>query len=85
MGFDAVSRSGLLGALLLSVGGLGLGLEQATVDLAQRDRERLLLDVGVEERTDVLEQALAELRVVGVDLARAWRSRGRARTSSPPC
>src|SRR4051812_41453663 len=43
--------------------------EQAAVDLAQRDRQRLLLHAGLDERADVLEQALAELRVVGVDLA----------------
>src|SRR6478735_2002763 len=42
--------------------------EQVVVDLAQGDRERLLLDMGVHERADVLEQALTELRVVGVDL-----------------
>src|SRR6476469_8925473 len=62
-------------------GGLGRGLlggqlgrvdvlagQQVFVDLAQRDRERLLLDVGVDERADVLQEALAELGVVGVDL-----------------
>ena len=62
-------------------GGLGRGLlggqlgrvdvlagQQVVVDLAERDRERLLLDVGVDERADVLQQALAELGVVGVDL-----------------
>ena len=42
--------------------------EQVVADLAQRDRERLLLDVGVDQRADVLQQALAELGVVGVDL-----------------
>src|SRR5881392_5106 len=47
----------------------GLGRQQTGVDLAQGDRERLLVDVGVDERTDVLEEALAELRVVRVDLA----------------
>src|SRR3954468_4108888 len=62
-------------------GGLGRGLlggqlgrvdvlagQQVVVDLAERDRERLLLHVGVHERADVLQQALAELGVVGVDL-----------------
>ena len=48
-----------------------LGGEQAGVDLAQRDRERLLLRGGLHQRADVLEQALAELAVVGVDLAGA--------------
>src|SRR4051794_13239570 len=42
--------------------------QQVLADLAQRDRERLLLDVGLHQRADVLEQAFAELRVVGVDL-----------------
>ena len=41
----------------------------AGVDLAQGDRQRLLLHVGLDQRADVLEQALAELGVVGVDLA----------------
>src|SRR3954452_14717755 len=47
----------------------GLGRQQTRVDLAQGDRERLLVDVGVHQRTDVLKQALTELRVVRVDLA----------------
>src|SRR6478609_63626 len=42
--------------------------QQVLVDLAERDREGLLLDVRVHERADVLQQALAELGVVGVDL-----------------
>src|SRR6185312_8027125 len=45
--------------------------QQALVDLAQGHRQRLLLHVGLDERADVLQQALAELRVVGVDLAGA--------------
>ena len=44
--------------------------EQALVDLAQRDRQRLLLHVGLDQRADVLQQALAELGVVRVDLPR---------------
>src|SRR3569833_811690 len=52
-----------LGLLTLGV------LEQATVDLAQRDRERLLARTRLDERADVLEQALAQLGVVDVDLA----------------
>src|SRR4051794_35965043 len=52
-----------LGLLTLGV------LEQATVDLAQRDRERLLARARLDERADVLEQALAQLGVVVVDLA----------------
>src|SRR3954463_2280305 len=55
--------------------GFGLGVDvldsqQIGVDLAQRDRQGLLLDTGLEERSDVLEQTFAELGVVGVDLAR---------------
>src|SRR5688572_29159472 len=58
----------------LSGGGLGGGVDvlagqEVVVDLAERDRERLLLHVGVDERADVLEEPLAELGVVGVDLA----------------
>src|SRR5918993_204986 len=58
----------------LSSSGLGGGVDvlagqEVVVDLAERDRERLLLHVGVDERADVLEEALAELGVVGVDLA----------------
>src|SRR3954468_13513921 len=45
--------------------------QQALVDLAERDRERLLLRCGVDQGADVLQQALGELAVVGVDLAGA--------------
>src|SRR5260370_40775401 len=45
-----------------------LRAHQSLADLAQRDRERLLLNAGLDQRADVLEQALAELGVVGVDL-----------------
>ena len=45
-----------------------LELDQVGVDLAQRDGQRLLLRRGLDQRADVLEQALAELAVVGVDL-----------------
>ena len=48
-----------------------LGGQQAAVDLAQGDRQRLLLRGGLHQRADVLQQALAELAVVGVDLAGA--------------
>ncbi len=44
--------------------------QQAGVDLTQCDRQRLLLRAGrLHQRSDVLQQALAQLRVVGVDLA----------------
>src|SRR3954451_10314164 len=46
-----------------------LETEQGLVHLTERHRQRLLLDVGRDERPDVLEQALPELAVVGVDLA----------------
>src|SRR4051812_781363 len=50
-----------------------LEAEQGVVDLAQRHRQRLLLHMGRDERADVLEEALAELAVVGVDLTGALR------------
>jgi len=50
-----------------------LDLQHALAGLAQGDRQRLLLHAGLDKRPDVLEQALAELRVVGVDLARPLR------------
>src|SRR4051794_28490095 len=49
---------------------LALGvLEQPGVDLTHGHRQRLLARAGLDERADVLEQALAELGVVVVDLA----------------
>src|SRR5580658_996251 len=51
----------------------GLDAEQPLLDLPQRDRQRLLLASGLHQRTDVLEQALTELRVIGVDLPCALR------------
>src|SRR5580765_6944750 len=67
------------GLLRLLLGGeLGrvdvLAGQQVVVDLAQRDRQRLLLHVGVHEGADVLQEALTELGVVGVDLARTLRA-----------
>src|SRR5215468_3160655 len=62
----AIGGPGLLGLGLLH-------LEQPLAGLAQRDRQRLLLDAGLDQRADILEQPLAELRVVGVDLARPLR------------
>src|ERR1700742_672730 len=50
-----------------------LDREQPVADLAQRDRQRLLLDPGLDQRAHVLQQALAELGVVSVDLARPLR------------
>src|SRR3954471_159291 len=48
-----------------------LGGQQAGVDLTHGDAERLLLRGGLDQGTDVLEEALTELAVVGVDLAGA--------------
>src|SRR3954470_24487843 len=46
-----------------------LGGEQAGVDLAKRDRQRLLLRVGrLDQGAHVLQQTLTELAVVRVDL-----------------
>src|SRR3954453_11854980 len=59
---DTAVRDGVL--LLGALGG-----QQARVDLAERDRERLLLRRGLHEGTNVLEETLTELAVVGVDLA----------------
>ena len=39
------------------------------VDLAQRDREGLLVHLRVDEGPDILKQPLLELGVIGVDLA----------------
>ena len=55
--------------------GLGCGIkwlrrQQTSVDLAHRDRQRLLLDMCLNERSDVLQEALAQLGVVRIDLAR---------------
>src|SRR3954447_10697629 len=59
------------GRAVLRLGVDVLAGQEVVVDLPQRDGQRLLLDVGVDQRPDVLQQTLAELRVVGVDLARA--------------
>src|SRR3954470_17413062 len=62
-------RSACADVSVTSAPSLAFGvLEQAGVDLAQRDRERLLARARLHQRTDVLEQAFAELRVVVVDL-----------------
>src|SRR3954453_18887959 len=55
------------GPFSVLAGGVG---QQTLVDLAERDRQRLLLGSGVDQRADILQQALGELAVVGVDLAR---------------
>src|SRR5581483_11785956 len=51
----------------------GLDAEHPLPDLAERDGQRLLLAARLHQRPDVLEQAFAELRVVGVDLPGALR------------
>src|SRR5918997_5569671 len=63
LGSGGLGRSSLGGRVDVLAG------QQVVVDLAERDRERLLLHVGVHERADVLQEALTELGVVGVDLA----------------
>src|SRR5213592_3345995 len=45
-------------------------LEQVLVDLAHGDGQRLFLQAGLDQRTDVFEDAVAQLVVVVVDLAR---------------
>src|SRR5690606_3700832 len=47
--------------------------QHALVDLPHGDRERLVLLCGRHQRADELEEALLELRVVGVDLPGALR------------
>src|SRR6478736_4564225 len=50
---------------------LALGvLEQVFVDFTERDRQRLLLQAGLDQWADILEDAVAQLVVVVVDLAR---------------
>src|SRR5579862_8719574 len=51
----------------------GLDGEQAFLDLAERDGQRLLLAARLHQRADVLQQPLTELRVIGVDLPCALR------------
>src|SRR5947208_1793557 len=65
---ERARRGGQRGPLSVLAGGVG---EQALVDLAEGDRERLLLGGGVDQGADVLEQTLGELAVVRVDLTRA--------------
>src|ERR1700677_2740101 len=57
------TRAGIAGSRLD-----GLDAEQPALNLAQRDGQRLLLAAGLHQWPDVLQQALAELGVVGVDL-----------------
>src|SRR3954447_23818089 len=64
---ELASGGGQGGPSSVLAGGVG---QQTLVDLAQRDRQGLLLRGGVDQRADVLQQALGELAVVGVDLAR---------------
>src|SRR5487761_1420987 len=51
----------------------GLDVEQALLDLTKRDGQRLLLAARLDQRADVLQQPLAELGVVRVDLPCALR------------
>src|SRR5437879_2554132 len=64
--------TGLLATLRADALSLTFGVfEQAAVDLAKRDGQRLLARARLDQRADVLQQALAELGVVVVDLAGA--------------
>src|SRR3954454_23987814 len=65
---ELARRVGRRGPSSVLAGGVG---QQTLVDLAERDRQRLLLRSGVHEGTDVLQEPLGELAVVGVDLTRA--------------
>src|SRR5579859_2839390 len=60
-----------MGACSLAFG--GFDVEQPLLDLTERDRQRLLLAAGLDQRADVLQQPLAELGVVRVDLPCALR------------
>src|SRR5260370_41298637 len=51
----------------------GLDVEQPLLDLTERDGQRLLLTARLDQRADVLQQPLAELGVIRVDLPGALR------------
>src|SRR5579862_3173799 len=68
-----MTRGGMAGSRLLGSALEDLDVEQPLLDLPQRDRQRLLLAARLHQRTDVLKQALTELRVIGVDLPCALR------------
>src|ERR1700685_1901835 len=50
-----------------------LDVEQPLLDLTERDGQRLLLAAGLDQRADKLQQPLAELGVIRVDLPCALR------------
>ena len=58
-------RSVAFGQIVLTKG----FLKQTTVDLAERDGQRLLLILVFHQRADVLQQTLIELGELGIDLA----------------
>ena len=58
-------RSVAFGQIVLAEG----FLKQTTVDLAERDGQRLLLILVFHQRADVLQQTLIELGEIGIDLA----------------
>ena len=58
-------RSVAFGQIVLTKG----FLKQTTVDLAERDGQRLLLILVFHQRADVLQQTLIELGEIGIDLA----------------
>src|SRR6204780_4833269 len=49
-----------------------LAVEQPLLDLTERDGQRLLLAAGLDQRADILQQPLAELGVIRVDLPCAF-------------
>src|SRR5271154_249060 len=51
----------------------GLDVEQPLLDLTERDGQRLLLAAGLDQRADILQQPLAELGGIRVDLPCALR------------
>src|SRR5699024_1154231 len=59
---------GALGTLLVAGGVVLRGGQQAVVNFAQRNGQGLFLYFGLYERTDILQEALTELGVVGIDL-----------------
>src|SRR6204780_189790 len=50
-----------------------LDVEQPLLDLTERDGQRLLLAAGLDQRADIIQQPLAELGVIRVDLPCALR------------
>ena len=71
-------RSVAFGQIVLTKG----FLKQTTVDLAERDGQRLLLILVFHQRADVLQQTLIELGEIGIDLAGTLGRENGQRTAS---